>query len=217
VALVAVSALWWFWWVPTWRPPLRANETYGIDVSAHQGDIDWDLVASDDIDFAYAKASEGGDLVDERYVENAEGAREAGLRVGAYHFYTLCTSPDPQAANFLDVAPPDPDMLPPAVDLELAGNCSERPAPERVDAELNRFLGIVEEAWGRHVLLYVGDDWNELYHSRERFDRPLWERRFLLRPDEERWAIWQLHGYARVEGIEGGVDLDVMRGDPELR
>jgi GH25 family lysozyme M1 (1,4-beta-N-acetylmuramidase) len=46
---------------------------------------------------------------------------------------------------------------------------------------------------------------------RGRLDRDLWHRRFLLRPDVARWTIWQLHGYARVAGIDGGVDLNVMR------
>lgn len=59
--------------------------------------------------------------------------------------------------------------------------------------------------------LYLGNDFESFYGVRDIFDRPLWLRRFLLRPDEEDWSIWQLHGYARVEGVSGGVDLEVMR------
>lgn len=64
------------------------------------------------------------------------------------------------------------------------------------------------------VVLYVGDDFERAYPVREQLDRPLWHHRFLLRPDLDGWFIWQLHGYARVDGIDGGVDLDVMRASP---
>lgn len=208
--LLVVAAAWWFWWVPSWRPPLRDGERYGIDVSAHQGRIDWERVAADDVEFAYVKATEGGDFVDERFTTNWAGAALAGLDRGAYHFFTLCTPGDVQARHFVAVAPPDSGALPPAVDLELAGNCSARPPEDAVTAELARFLGLVEASSGEEAVLYVGADWKERYPATVDGGRPLWLRRFLLRPSED-WSIWQLHGRARVDGIEGGVDLDVMR------
>ena len=209
-ALVIAALVWWFVWVPNWRPPLRDGERYGIDVSAHQNEIDWERVAADGIDFAYIKATEGEDFVDETFTTNWKAARESGLDTGAYHFFTLCRTGAVQAANFLRVAQPTPDALAPAVDLEIAGNCSERPEEADVAAELDDFLRLVEDAWGREVVLYVGTDWEEVYPVRERLDRPLWLRRFLLRPSGD-WQIWQLHGYARVEGVTGGVDINVGR------
>jgi GH25 family lysozyme M1 (1,4-beta-N-acetylmuramidase) len=41
--------------------------------------------------------------------------------------------------------------------------------------------------------------------------RRLWHRRFLLRPDVDDWQIWQVHGYAHVDGVSGRVDLDLRR------
>ena len=215
-ALVAAALGWWFWWLPNWRPALEDGERYGIDVSSHQGAVDWERVAGDDIDFAYVKATEGGDFVDDRFEANWAGAATAGLERGAYHFFTLCTPGDVQARHFLAVAPPEDGALPPAVDLELAGNCSARPPERAVGNELGRFVFLVEQAWGQEVVLYVGDDFEERYPGRERLDRPLWLRRFLLRPQGE-WWIWQLHGRARVDGVDGGVDLDVMRPDDRGR
>lgn len=212
LALIAgLIAIWWLVWVPNWRPPLRPGERYGIDVSAHQGTIDWERVAGDGIAFAYIKATEGGDFTDSRFEENWEGASEAGLDRGPYHFFTLCTPGADQAEHFLEVAPPASDALAPAVDLELIGNCSARPSPAEVAEQLGDFLEIVEGAWGREVVLYVGDDFGSAYSVRDELDRPLWLHRFLLRPDVDAWFIWQLHGYALIDGITGGVDLDVMR------
>jgi lysozyme len=209
--LAGSAAAFWFWFVPHWRPPLRDGEVYGVDVSSHQGVIEWERVQADEIDFAYIKASEGGDFVDRRFASNWRNAGAVGLDRGVYHFFTLCTPGDRQARHFLSVAPPDPTALPPAIDLELAGNCSRRPDTAAVAEELADFLALVEGAWDRRVVLYVGDDWEDRYPVRDRLDRPLWHRRVLRRPNVDGWAIWQVHGFAHVEGISGDADLNIMR------
>lgn len=211
VVLAGAAAAWWFLWVPWWRPPLEAGEVYGIDVSAHQGAINWEKVANDGIEFAYVKATEGGDFTDRRFAENWREAQRVGLDRGAYHFFTLCRPGAEQAAHFLRIAPPDRGALAPAVDLELAGNCDDRPPRMTVERELDAFLAAVERAWAREAVLYVGDEWEPVYPVRTRLDRPLWHRRFLRRPPMDDWYIWQLHGYADVDGVTGGVDLNVMR------
>jgi len=110
----------------------------------------------------------------------------------------------------LRTAKPAPGALPPAVDLELAGNCKQRPETAIVKAELAAFLAAVEAAWQRRVLLYVGADWQGRYPVVDEPSRPRWKVSFFGRPDES-WAVWQLHGFARVDGIDGRVDLDVAR------
>lgn len=207
VALVGVAL--WQLWFPRYRPTLEAGERYGIDVASHQGTIDWEQVAADDIGFAYVKATEGGDFTDRAFAANWAGVQAAGLDHGAYHFFTLCTPGAEQAEHLLDVVP-DTGTLPHAVDLELAGNCSARPPADEVRRELDAFLEIVEEATGEPVVLYIGDDWEGRYPTRGHSDRPLWHRRILLRPGGE-WWIWQLSGEATVAGISGDVDLNVMR------
>lgn len=212
--LLVTAALAWFVAVPNWRPPLRDGESYGIDVASHQGDIDWSAVADDDISFAYIKATEGGDFTDRQFARNWRRAEAVGLDRGAYHFFTLCTSGIAQARHFLATVPADDDALAPAVDLELAGNCSARPTQLEVQRELNDFLDLVEAAWGRPTVLYVGDDWDRAYPTRREGDRPLWHRRILLRPDVDGWTIWQIHGLANLDGIDGPVDLNIARPDP---
>lgn len=215
VLVAAVAVGWWVWfrWLPGYRPGLDAGERYGVDVSSHQGEVDWERVAGDRIAFAYIKATEGGDFVDERFRRNWDGAAGAGLDRGAYHFFTLCRAGAEQAENFLRTVPSDPDALPPVVDLELAGNCSERPDRARIERELGAFLERVEAATGQTVVLYVGADFEDRYRIRDELNRPIWHRRVLIRPDVDGWWIWQFHGSASVEGIEGDADLNVMRGD----
>lgn len=58
----------------------------GIDVSNNNGVIDWCLVALSGVQVAVIKVSEGTDFHDDFYAANLRGARDAGLKVGAYHF-----------------------------------------------------------------------------------------------------------------------------------
>ena len=62
----------------------------GIDVSRHQGAIDWPRVAAAGIRFAWIKATEGGDYRDPAFGRNWELAEAAGVRRGAYHFVYWC-------------------------------------------------------------------------------------------------------------------------------
>jgi len=117
-------------------------------VSNHQAQIDWQTVAGDKIDFAYIKATEGGDFVDDWFESNWAGAQAAGLEVGAYHFFTLCRAGAEQAANFLDVVPVADDQLPAALDLEMPGNCAQRPPVEWVRQEVAIWLDEVGRATG---------------------------------------------------------------------
>src|SRR5437867_1330928 len=77
--------------LPRDRPSPRLSGLRGIDVSHYQGAINWDDVASGGISFAYIKATEGTNFVDPLFAQNWAGAEAAGLRRGAYHFFTLCS------------------------------------------------------------------------------------------------------------------------------
>jgi lysozyme len=209
VVLGSAAALGWFVWLPHHRPALLPGERYGIDVSHHQGIILWSKVAADGISFAYIKATEGGDFIDPQFAMNWAEAAAAGVDRGAYHFFTLCTPGMEQARNFLEVVKPSADALPPAVDLELTGNCSDPQDPGTIRRELANFIEVVESVTGRQVVLYVRDDFRDRYPVEEWFERAAWRFRFLRRPGEG-WAIWQVSSFSVVDGIDGRVDLDVM-------
>lgn len=200
----------------TWaRDPirLRQGEHRGVDVSAHQSSIDWPTVAAAGIDFAYLKATEGGDWVDDHFQENWKGAGAAGIRRGAYHFFTLRRPGADQAANFLKVAPPDPTSLPPALDLEFGGNASARPPREVILRELGMFIQRVEAAHKRPLILYLLPEFENSYGVAGAFPRRLWLRSLMARPpDELEWTIWQYTPLGRIPGIQGDVDLNVFKG-----
>ena len=209
--LVAVAGAWLY--APRWHPSDRAFPAQGIDVSHHQGVIDWSELPSQEVDFAYIKASEGGDHRDRAFAVNWAGARRAGIARGAYHFFTLCRSGADQAANFIAAVPAEADALPPAVDLEHLGNCSASLSREAFHRELGDFLRLVEGHYGKPALLYLTREFDETYGVSARVRRPLWLRSLVVEPrfGARPWRLWQVSNFRRLRGIEGRVDWNVQR------
>ena len=81
---------------------LRADDypIHGIDVSKYQGEVDWPTVAASGVKFAWIKATEGGDRLDERFAADWQGAKDAGIRRGAYLFAYWCRAPEDEIAWF---------------------------------------------------------------------------------------------------------------------
>ena len=72
----------------------------GIDVSENNGSVDWQAVKEAGIDFVIVRASYGKTGRDDMFLENVNGAHEAGLKVGAYHYsYALNTEEALQEAE----------------------------------------------------------------------------------------------------------------------
>ena len=207
----AVFAALGFWYFKSFSPDRQRYPVRGIDVSHHQGKIDWQRVAADDVAFAIIKATEGGDHIDDAFATNLSEARASGLVVGAYHFFTFCRPGADQAKNFLAVVPRGEPMLPPVVDIEFGGNCPRRLTPEALRAELDAFLAPVEAQFGKQAIIYlIGeavDRYETVMPARER-----WVRSLVRHPGDEKWTYWQYHNRGRVDGIEGAVDLNVLQG-----
>lgn len=215
LAVVCLVAAGGYLYFRSFSPDRNRYPVRGIDVSHHQGRIDWRRVASDDVAFAVIKATEGGDHIDDAFARNLEEARAAGLAVGAYHFFTFCRPGGDQAKNFISVVPRDRPLLPPVVDIEFGGNCPQRPTPEQLSAELAAFLAPVEAAFGKPAIIYLTDEAARTYAGRITA-RPHWLRSLLQEPDRDDWILWQYHNRGRVDGVEGDVDLNVLQGGPAM-
>lgn len=196
-----------------WSPWARGLAE-GVDVSRHQGVIDWRALAGDGVRFAYIKATEGGDYVDPRFAANWAGAGAAGVPRGAYHFFTLCRSGAEQAANFIAAVPNDANALPHALDLEHLGPCRTRPAMTDVVAQARVFLDAVEARYGRRPVVYTTEEFHELHLAGMQGER-FWIRSLFARPSvrASSWVLWQHHNRGRRRGVSGPVDLNVYRGD----
>lgn len=185
----------------------------GIDVSHHQGRIEWEDVAESGITFAYAKATEGTDWIDPRGESNWRGAKDAGLRVGAYHYYLLCQTGTEQAEHFINIVPMDASALPPVIDLEHAQNCGMDLPPAEVRAEISVMISKLRHHYGKDPVIYTTNAFYRDWLQGAFPANPIWIRdiqAYPKLPDGRDWTIWQYTHRGRVPGIEGDVDMNVM-------
>lgn len=185
----------------------------GLDVSKHNGEIDFEHVVADDYQFVFIKASEGKTYKDDAFERNYNRAREAGLKVGAYHFFRKNRTGREQADNLLGVIKGKTFDLPLVIDLEDDwGNgaaTSRQTALERVLEMLN----ILNDK-GYQVMIYTNLDGYEKYYKDMLGDHDLWLCSFTS-PDmlsHLPHRIQQFSHEGSVNGIDGDVDLNVFRG-----
>lgn len=195
-------------------------EVFGVDVSSYQGTVNWHTLASQGVDFAFIKATEGSLLQDKQFAANWNGALEAGVRPGAYHFLSYDSPGQTQADNFISMVPDTQGALPPVVDIEFYGEYLEQP-PEKaqVQAILDPLLERLEEHYGVKPILYVTYRSYYSYLTDSKYaDYPVWCSSPTVFPLVPRWDFWQYSHSAQLEGYHGAqtlIDLNVFRGSRE--
>lgn len=196
----------------------------GIDVSKHQGEIDWEKVSENGVTYAFIRAgfrgnSEGKLVEDEFFADNMEGAADNGIHTGVY-FYTQAMTPqeaEEEAEFVLDLIAPYDVTYPIVLDLEETGSDSARTADmtkEEYTKAAITFCETIKEA-GYTPMIYGNlktfmimldmeqieeyDKWFAYYDSTVYFPYD--------------FAIWQYSSKGRVPGIKGDVDLNVGMKD----
>lgn len=189
---------------------------HGIDVSHHQGDIDWETLSRAEIDgepvsFAFIKATEGKGLLDENFNENFYEAREYGFIRGAYHFFTPSVSGKEQADYFIKQVHLEEGDLPPVLDIERTGNLSTA----QVQREALAWLRAVEASYGVRPIIYTYYKFKEQYLGTPEFNRyPYWIAHYYVKNLQYKgpWKFWQHTDCGRLPGIKGHVDLNIYNG-----
>lgn len=184
----------------------------GIDVSSHNGNIDFEAAKADTVTFVLIKATEGTDFSDAMFDRNHQAASKAGLKVGAYHYFRFDSPGHLQAYHFLSAVEGKKLDMPLAVDVEEYGNAEGCDAG-RVADEL-RAMADVMAACGRRVMVYTNKQGFERYVEPAFPDSLpwLWISSPSGRPARGGWTLWQHSHQGAVEGLRGPVDLNTYAG-----
>lgn len=200
--------------------PEAARPIKGIDVSHYQGVIDWKKVKESGFEFAFLKATEGGDWVDDTFASNRKAARAAGVAVGYYHFFRPETSVDLQVANFVrTVGQLESDSLKPVLDIEDPRIWKKYSVKQRVAMVLD-WCQKVRNALGVNPMLYGSPSFfNEiLENAPELAAYDLWIANYnvtepIVPKPWSKWIFWQYSEKGSVPGINGDVDLNWFSGN----
>jgi lysozyme len=140
-----VGSLFYFGYLRFNYPSKEKYPIQGIDISHHQGDIDWAKLKTEGLHFCFIKATEGGDYKDPKFNENWNNSIKIGYATGAYHFYRLCKTGEEQAQNFISTVPKISNALPPVLDLEFGGNCNAEKSKTQIITEIQTCLQLLEQ------------------------------------------------------------------------
>ncbi len=198
---------------------IKRYDIRGVDVSVYQGNIDWQKLAENDIDFAFIKASEGSAYKDKNYPKNIRDARTTGLAIGAYHFVSFESGGEAQARNFIDSVDAEDISLPPVIDLEMYGRYEKYPPSEElVDDILEPMIKTLREEYKRNPIIYTNRSTYAMYLSGKYKDCDIWICDLVKSPalpDGRQWKFWQYSHTGRLDGYSGDekhIDLNVFYG-----
>lgn len=193
--------------------PLPGNfKSYGIDVSHHQEQINWDIVFQTPdtlISFIYCKVTEGETHLDTQWEINRTALLQRGKAHGAYHFYLPEVSPVNQANHFLSHYSVHTEDLPPVLDAEIKGKDNHQ-----LIEGMKKWLMIIEEKTGRRPIIYTS---YVLYRNLLKKNFPsykFWVANYSkkeYRFKDEQILYWQYSDNGKIPGIKGEVDLNFSK------
>lgn len=194
----------------------------GVDISSHQGWIDWEKFSENDLDFAFIKATEGSTFKDKFYNSNIKGIQNTDIVPGAYHFLSFESDGKSQAENFISSVDAKSISLPPVIDLELYGEYNKKPPSNaKVREILDEMIPRLYEEYGRYPIIYTNRRAYALYVSGAYENCDIWIcdlKKIPSLPDGRKWTFWQYSHTETLTGYAGGeayVDMNVFSGSEE--
>lgn len=195
----------------------------GIDVSNHNGNVDWNQVAGAGKKFSYVLASDGDKFTNSQYQQQSQGAKDAGLLAGAYHYGRPTGDPNGQADHLLQTAnyTNDGKTLPPVLDLEVntKGDKCYGKSPQELADWTKQFTDHVKQTTGRDAVIYASTSyWSNCMGDSKQFNKnPLWLASYGVSDPKlpggwDKYTFWQHDSSGTVPGIEGSVDQNVFKG-----
>lgn len=204
-------------------PEVRTMQ--GVDVASFQGEIDWEAVKADGIDFAMIRVGGRGYTLgalydDTRFEENIQGALAAGLEVGVYFFSQAINIEEAyeEALYVLEKLEPYQEEItfPVVFDWEDLGNSTYR--TYRLDSDIlgecaNLFCGMVEEAGYDAMIYFNRYGGYRSYDLRQVVDYQFWFAQYLETTSFPTFYydfdMWQYSSKGQVDGISTDVDMNL--------
>lgn len=223
------------------RITYTSERIYGIDISKHQhikkgktypinwkqlrithlgssrktirGEVDYP------ISFIYIKSTEGTSVRNRFYLSDYQQAKKHNIRCGTYHFLSMKSSPQAQAAYFLKHSRINKGDLPPVLDVEpTQQQIAKYGGREALFNRIRIWMNIVRQRTGIKPVLYVNQQFVNRHLNcapdiKKNYD--IWIARYGEYKPDVRLVYWQLCQDGRVKGIHGDVDINIFNGFKE--
>lgn len=192
------------------------GSTFGIDVSRHNGNIDWNAVKASGVDYVilrcgYRGSATGVLIEDESFRKNIKGAAEAGLKVGIYVFSQAVDEVEAvkEASLAVSLAKGYKLTYPIFIDTESSGGRADKIDKATRTAVVNAFCQTVASA-GYQAGIYASKTWFEdKLNMGAVGSYRIWLAQYAAQPTyKSRYDMWQYSSKGTISGIKGDVDLN---------
>lgn len=223
ISAIGITAYFFFWYkvdnhvqkASEFHKIIPKNyKSIGLDVSHHQGEIDWDFLLHEKgfdtiIDFVYCKVTEGTDHTDTQWERNRSYLNKHGILNGAYHYFKPFKSPNAQVKHFLNNYRIRSIDLPPVIDVEEEGE-----SDEKLIQAVRTWCELVRKETGIRPIIYTS-----LHFYKTKFRGKIkgynyWLAAYSKEPEymtDKEVLHWQFSESARLPGIDEFVDLNVSK------
>ena len=186
-------------------PCTISDSIKGIDVSYHNGSIQWKILKDNhpEIQFAFIRATVGLNK-DPKYQEYLEGANDVGLLNGAYHYYWSNRNSAIQFNNFKNAVDMDKHELIPVLDVEKPSKYGA----DNLRQGIANWLKLAEEEYGVKPMIYTNLNFYNEYLRGYFSEYPKWIAAYSRCPSTVDWDMHQYSDTGKVKGIKGDVDLN---------
>jgi GH25 family lysozyme M1 (1,4-beta-N-acetylmuramidase) len=169
--------------------PSAQAVVYGIDVSGHQGNVDWASYWNQGKRFAYVKATEGTGYTNPNFAQQYNGSYNIGMIRGAYHFARPDVSSGATQANYFLAHgggwSRDGKTLPGVIDMEYNpyGSTCYGLSTAGMTSWVRSFSDTYRTKTGRYPIIYTSTSWwNQCVSGDFSSTNPLWVARYASAP-----------------------------------
>ncbi|TJW11375.1 GH25 family lysozyme [Parvibacter caecicola] len=213
---------------------VSGSKAVGIDVSEHQGVIDWAKVKADGIKFAIIRVGYGSDYAaqdDKYFFRNVEGARANGIAIGVYlySYATKATGASGSAQSeanhvirLLNTAGLTPSSLALPVYYDMEDDTQGALSPSQLGSIAETFCNAIT-AKGYRVGIYSNPTWWSNKLTAPQFNNSNWDRWVAQWGNYEKpqvsfnYGLWQFSSKGTVNGINGSVDMNFSFNEVGLK
>lgn len=194
----------------------------GIDVSEHNGFLDWDAIKKAGIEFAIIRASWGHFEEDKQFRRNVKECERVGMPYGLYHYSYVSNDAEmkEEATGFIRQCRSCKPSYPCYIDMEDADGWKKRMGvSDTMNIEVCRYTCLELEKAGFYAGIYANLDWltNHIDSSKlDRFDK--WVAQWASATTYKKpYGMWQYTSDGNITGVSGRIDMDYAYKDyPEI-
>ena len=196
---------------------LNTGTVMGIDISKHNGNIDWNAVKNSGVQYVilrcgYRGSASGVLVEDQKFKSNIQGATAAGLKVGIYFFSQAVNEVEAveEASMTLSLIKNYRITYPVYIDVESANGRADGISKAARTSVINAFCQTIRNS-GYTPGLYANKNWlTEKINTGALGGCKIWLAQYVAAPTYAgRYEMWQYSSRGSIAGIKGNVDLNV--------